>query len=119
MENLPEGFVVTANQNPFPADYPYRVHGVFDSPYRSRQILDMLRASGNKLKPEDSLRIQKDVYSGFHKFIARQLTGAYGDRKGPSQVFTDAMAMLRAWDGQMDRDRPEPLIVTLAYQYLG
>jgi penicillin amidase len=25
--------------------------------------------------------------------------------------------MLRTWDGQMDRDRAEPLIVTLAYQY--
>jgi penicillin G amidase len=116
--NPPGGFIVSANQNPFPADYPYRVGGIFDSPYRSRQILDMLRAGGNKLKPEDSLRIQKDVYSGFSKFLARQLVAAYGNRKGPSQVFTDAMAMLRTWDGQMDQSRAEPLIVTLAYQYL-
>lgn len=116
--NPPGGFIVTANQNPFPADYPYHVGGIFDSPYRSRQILDMLRASGNKLKPEDSLRIQKDVYSGFHKFLARQLVAAYGNRKGPSQVFADAMAMLGTWDGQMDQNRAEPLIVTLAYQYL-
>jgi penicillin amidase len=117
--NPPDGLVVSANQNPFPADYPYHVNGVFDSPYRSRQILDMLRASGDKLKPEDGLRIQKDVYSGFDKFLARQLAAAYADRKGfTSQIFTDAIAMLRTWDGQMDRDRPEPLIVTLAYQYL-
>jgi penicillin amidase len=78
----------------------------------------MLRESGNKLRPEDGLRIQKDVYSGFHKFLARQLVSAYGDRKGPSRVFTDAMAMLRTWDGQMDQNRAEPLIATLAYQYL-
>ena len=116
--NPPDGFVVTANQNPFPPDYPYHVGGIFDSPYRARQILDMLRASGNKLKPEDSLRIQKDVYSGFNKFLARQLAAAYGDRTGPGQMFTDAMAMLRTWDGQMDQNRAEPLIVTLAYQYL-
>ena len=116
--NPPDGFIVTANQNPFPPDYPYHVGGIFDSPYRSRQILDMLRASGNKLRPADNLRIQKDVYSGFNKFLARQLVAAYGDRKGPSQVFTDAMGMLRTWDGQMDRDHAEPLIVTLAYQYL-
>jgi penicillin amidase len=116
--NPPDGFIVTANQNPFPADYPYQVGGSFDSAYRSRQIRDMLRASGNKLKPEDGLRIQKDVYSGFNKFLARQLAAAYGDRKGPSPVFTDAMAMLRTWDGQMDQNRAEPLIVTLAYQYL-
>jgi penicillin amidase len=116
--NPPGGFVVTANQNPFPADYPYPVHGIFDSPYRSRQILDMLKASGDKLKPEDNLRIQKDVYSGFHKFLAQQLVAAYGVRSGPGQSFADAMAMLRTWDGQMDRERAEPLIVTLAYQYL-
>ena len=116
--NPPSGFIVTANQNPFPADYPYEVGGIFDSPYRSRQILDMLRSSGDKLKPEDNLRIQKDVYSGFNKFLARQLAAAFGNRTGPSQVFTDAMAMLRTWDGQMDQNRAEPLIVTLAYQYL-
>lgn len=116
--NPPSGFVVTANQNPFPADYPYQVSGIFDSPYRSRQILDMLRSSGDKLKPADNLRIQKDVYSGFNKFLARQLAAAFGNRTGPSQVFTDAMAMLRTWDGQMDQNRAEPLIVTLAWQYL-
>ena len=116
--NPGSGFVITANQNPFPADYPYRVSGTFDPGYRAHQILDMLHASGDKLKPEDSLRIQKDVYSGFNHFIAHQLVAAYADRKGASQAFDDAIAMLRTWDGQMDKDRPEPLIVMLAYQYL-
>jgi penicillin G amidase len=116
--NPPDGFVVSANQNPFPADYPYHVSGTFGSPYRSRQILDMLRASGNRLTPADGLRIQKDVYSGFHKFFARQLAAAWSERKGSSQALTDAVAMLRTWDGQMDQERAEPLIVTLAYQYL-
>jgi penicillin amidase len=116
--NPPDGFVVSANQTPFPADYPYHVNGTFAPPYRSRQILDMLRASGNRLTPADGLRIQKDVYSGFHKFLARQLAAAWSERKGSSQAFTDAIAMLRTWDGQMDQERAEPLIVTLAYQYL-
>ncbi len=93
--NPPWGVVVTANQNPFPPDYPYRVSRRFAAPYRSRQILDMLRASGNRLKPEDGLRIQKDVYSGFNKFLARQLAAAYADRKGTSKVFDSAIAMLR------------------------
>ncbi len=113
-----DGFVVTANQNPFPADYPYEVSGSFDPGYRAHQIRDMLRAGGNKMKPEDNLRIQKDVYSGFNKFIADQLVAAYKDHKGQTKVFDDAMSMLGAWDGQMDKDRAEPLIVTLAYQYI-
>jgi penicillin amidase len=116
--NPPDGLVVTANQNPFPADYPWHVSGVFAAPYRSRQILNMLRASGNKLKPEDNLRIQKDVYSGFNKFLARQLAAAYADRKGTNKIFDSAIAMLATWDGQMDAERPEPLITNLTYQYL-
>lgn len=116
--NPPDGFIVTANQNPFPADYPFPVSGVFAAPYRSRQIRDMLRASGNKLTPEDNLRIQKDVYSGFERFLGRQIAAAYQGRQGTSKIFDAAVAMLPAWDGQMDKDRPEPLITTLTYQYL-
>jgi penicillin amidase len=116
--NPPGGLIVTANQNPFPAAYPYRVSGNFDSPYRARQILNMLGATGNKIRPEDGLRIQKDVYAGFLRFIAEQLVGAYGNHRGQSRVFDDAMELLRTWDGQMDRDHAAPLIATLAYQYL-
>jgi penicillin G amidase len=117
--NPRNGFVVTANQNPFPPDYPYHVSGVFAAQYRPRQILDMLRSSGNKLKPEDSLRIQKDVYSGFNRFLAQQLVVAYDhSRKAENPVFGEAVAMLRAWDGQMDQEHPEPLITTLVFQNL-
>lgn len=116
--NPPSGFIVTANQNPFPVDYPYHVSGRFAAPYRSRQILDMLRASGNKMKPEDGLRIQKDVYSGFNKFLARRIAEVYKERQGTNKTFDAAVSMLGTWDGQMDRDRPEPLISTLTFQYL-
>jgi penicillin amidase len=116
--NPPAGFVVTANQNPFPADYPWHVGGVFASHYRSRQILDMLSAGSSKLKPEDDLRIQKDVYSGLDKFLARQIAGAYKSHRGSNKVFDTAADALATWDGQMDKDRPEPLMTTLTYQYL-
>lgn len=116
--NPQNGLIVSANQNPFPADFPYRVGGIFAAPYRSRQIFDMLSAGGNKLTPADNLRIQKDVYSGLSKFLARQLVAAYDKRGAASPVFTDAIAMLRSWDGQMDKDRAEPFIVTLVYQYI-
>lgn len=116
--NPKNGYVVTANQNPFPLDYKYRVSGYFASPYRSRQIWNRLQAVGNKVTPQDNLNIQRDVYSGFSKFLGRQLTAAYDARHATNKDFTDAVAMLRAWDGQMDGERPEGLIVTLAFQYL-
>jgi penicillin amidase len=116
--NPPGGYVVTANQNPFPAKFPWRVAGRFAAPYRSGQILDMLRAGGNKLRPEDSLRIQKDVYSGLHRFLGRQVAAAYEKRGQSNPLYNDAIAMLKTWDGQMDRDRPEPFLAELIYQYV-
>ena len=114
--NPPSGYIVTANQNPFPAGYPYHVNGKFPPEYRPQQILDLLRAS-QRLKPEDALRIQKDVYSGFARFFAKQLVQAVDHRKASNPAFTEPIAMLRSWDGQMDKDLAAPLIVTLAFQY--
>ena len=117
--NPPNGYVVTANQNPFPPDYQYHVGGKFASQYRSRQILNLLLAGGGNLKPEDNLRIQKDVYSGFDLFLAHQVVAAYEKRGAVNPMLDSAVAMLKTWDGQMDRDRPEPFITTLVFQYLG
>ena len=78
--NPKSGLIVTANQNPFGTDFPYHVSGGFAAHYRSRQILNMLQTVGGKLKPADGLRIEKDVYSGFEKFLAGQLVAAYGRR---------------------------------------
>jgi penicillin amidase len=116
--NPPGGYIVSANQNPFPKDFPYNVSGNFATHYRSRQILDMLHATKGKLKPEDGLRIQKDVYSGFNRFLGLQVVAAWdkrGDKGGP---LAGAVNMLRTWDGQMDKDRPEPLLTTLIFQQL-
>jgi penicillin amidase len=116
--NPPGGYIVTANQNPFPTDYPYKVSGNFATHYRSQQILDLLHAATQKLKPEDTLRIQKDVYSGFNRFIGRQVVAAWdkrGDKSGPLAGTVD---LLRNWDGQMDKDRPQPLLTTLIFQHV-
>ena len=82
--NPKNGFVVTANQNPFPADFKYRVNGryciavpILAHPWST------LAAGGGKLRPEDNLRIQKDVYSAFDRFLAQQVAKAYASRAGP------------------------------------
>ena len=116
--NPPGGYLVTANQNPFPKDYPVTVSGNFATHYRSRQILDMLQASGNKLKPEDGLRIQKDVYSGFSRFLGLQVVQAWDKRGASNPQLADAVALLRKWDGQMDKDHAEPLLATLIFQHV-
>ncbi len=116
--NPPGGLIVTANQNPFPKDFPFNVSGSFASHYRSRQILDMLQATKQKLTPADGLRIQKDVYSGFNRFLGLQVVAAWDQRGASNPQLAGAVEMLRKWDGQMDKDHPEPLITTLVFQHL-
>jgi penicillin G amidase len=115
--NPPSGLIVTANQNPFPANYPYAVNGNFASHFRSKQIRALL-AARTGWKPEDMLAIQKDVYSDFSHYLAQALAGAYDKRKATNPSLTDAVAMLRGWNGQMEYSQSCPLLVTLAYQHL-
>lgn len=116
--NPPEGMIASANANPFPANYPYAVTGSFAPPDRMVQVLNLLRAGGTKLKPQDTLRIQKDVYSAFHLYIARRVVEAYDKRGAVSGPLNDAIALLRAWDGQMDKEHAAPFLATLIFEYL-
>jgi penicillin amidase len=114
--NPANGLIVTANQNPFPAEYEFPVEGTFATPYRSNQILNMLKGRKN-LKPEDNLRIQKDVYSAFHMMLAKALLAAVEKRRVDNEQVKEAAGFLRSWDGQMDREGEAPLIAQLAYQH--
>jgi penicillin amidase len=111
------GLIVTANQNPFPANYAYNVTGKFASPHRSTQIHAMLLATKG-LRPEDMLKVQKDVYSGFDLYLAKSIVAACDRRKTSNVDLTDAIQLLRSWNGQMEKDQAAPLIAALAFQHL-
>jgi penicillin amidase len=115
--NPPAGLIVTGNQNPFPADFAYHVNGNFGSPYRARQIRDRL-SSRNGWRAEDMLSVQTDVYSGFSHYLAKSIVAAYDRRKAHNPDLEDAIALLRNWNGQMDKDEAAPLVATFAYQHL-
>ena len=115
--NPPSGRIVSANQNPFASNYPYRVSGWFASPDRSSQINAMLRAKDG-LRPDDMLRIQKDVYSSFNDFLAHQLVKAAEHKKPSKPEMVEAISLLRNWNGQMDKDQAAPLLAALAFQYV-
>jgi penicillin amidase len=92
------------------------VNGNFAPQYRSNQIRDMLlRRSG--WRAQDLLTVQKDVYSGFSKFLAGEMVRAYEKRNVRNPSLEDAVAVLRSWNGQMDQEMAAPLIASLAYQH--
>jgi penicillin G amidase len=115
--NPASGTIVTSNQNPFPANYPYRVNGEFAAPYREHQIRALL-STKNRLGPEDMLTIQKDVYSSLSHFIARQAVAAFDKRGSKNESLKAAAEALRGWNGQMEKDQAAPMIAALIYQQL-
>jgi penicillin amidase len=115
--NPPQGVIVTANQNPFPADYPYAVNGNFASQYRSQRIRNLLMAR-NGWRAQDMLAVQADVYSSFSQYLAQSIVSAYDKHKAQHAGMDSAVQVLRGWNGQMDKDAAAPLIATLAYEQL-
>ena len=114
--NPPGGIIATANQNPFPPGYPYAVNGSFAPPYRVNQIRSLLAARTN-WRPGEMLAVQKDVYSAFGKFLAGQLVAAYDRRHIRNPGLEDAMALLRGWNGQMEKNLAAPFLIALAFQH--
>ncbi len=115
--NPASGVITSANQNTFPADYPYPVNGNFASPRRAQQIRDLIGARA-KWRAGDLLAVQKDVYSGFDKFLAAQIVAAYDKRGAHNPGLDPAVALLRSWNGQVEKDQGAPFLVALAYQYV-
>lgn len=115
--NPPSGMIVTANQNPFPADFRYQVAGNFATPYRARQIRALLEARA-KWQPADMLAVQKDVYSAFSDFLAKQVVAAWDARKATNPELRDAVDLLRRWNGQMEKGTAAPMVTALIFQAL-
>jgi penicillin amidase len=115
--NPPSGMIVTANQNPFPANFAWPVDGRFAPRYRVQEIRALLQ-SRERWSPGEMLTIQKDVYSAFAQFLARQILAASEKRPASDAALQRAIASLRSWNGQMETGDAAPMIVTLAYDEL-
>jgi len=115
--NPPGGIIASANQNPFPADYSYPVNGNFAPPFRALRIRDLLSAHAGWRAP-DMLAVQTDIFSAFDKFLAAQVVAAYDRRGAKNPALDPPVALLRAWDGRMDKDQAAPFLISLVYQYV-
>lgn len=110
--NPESGIIVSANQNPFPDDYRYPVSGVFAPPYRARGIRAVL-SSRAKWQPAEMLGIQKDVYSSYLHFVARETVLAWDKHPGSNPQVREAAESLRNWNGQMEQKTAAPMVVSL------
>ena len=110
--NPPSGIVATSNQDTFPAGFPYNVPGNFADRYRIQQVRARLSAK-NKLTVADMLAVQTDIYSAYDRFLAGQAVAAFDKSGSNDSLVRDAVAVLRNWNGQMDRNDAAPMITEL------
>ncbi len=115
--NPPSGLIVSSNQNPFPADYPYTVNGYFATPHRSTQVRNRLLARKG-WHAGDLLSVQRDVYSAFAKFLAAQVIAACDKRKAHTPSLDTALGILRSWNGQVMKDQAAPVLTELIFRHI-
>ena len=104
--NPPEGYIVTANNRPVVADYPYYLSMDFAPGYRATRVTHGIKSITNP-SANDMGRIHAERIS----LPAQTCVAALSKLLQPSYAQTaSALRRLRAWSGSMDPDAVEPTI---------
>jgi penicillin amidase len=103
--NPPGGVIINANNKPGPDAVTAALGSDWDSTYRARRIQDMLSIE-SRPTVETSAAMQTDLLS----LPARDLLGILMQVEPHDDRGRRAVALLKSWDGRMDRRRAEPLI---------
>ena len=105
--NPPQGRIIAANNKIVSEGYPHFITDDWAPPYRARRIEDLLDAGG-KHSAAASARLQLDSVS----LMARQLKPLMIAFQPVTERQRRVRALIDAWNGEMSRLRPEPLIFT-------
>jgi len=107
--NPADGRIINANNRLVPPDYPHLLAARWPPPHRADRITRLLEEAGAGHDLSASRAIQLDAQGA----AARVLLPTLLDRTtAASPRMASALALLRDWDGALDRDRPAPLIFT-------
>lgn len=101
----PSGKIVAANHRVSGDNYPHPLAAYWPAPYRARRIEQLLDDMA-PLAPAETAAMQLDTVSLAARDILPRLLAA----PAGSEAAKTADKLLAAWDGDMRRDRPEPLV---------
>ncbi|HET89268.1 MAG TPA: penicillin acylase family protein [Chloroflexi bacterium] len=105
--NPEEGYIVTANNAVVKPDFPYFISRNWAPGYRARRIVELLEADAS-LSVTDMQAIQGDSNPVWGEDVLPYLlvlpvTGT-GRSESDARRLTEALELLRMWDGRADRD---------------
>ena len=94
--NPESGYIVTANNQLTPNNYPYAINGSFDEPYRAERITELIE-SKEKLSLEDMKAIQFDRVS----LLYRDFKPLLAQLEPTSELAQEWQNRLLDWDGNL------------------
>lgn len=112
--NPPSGKIVAANNRVSGETYRYPLAAYWPAPYRARRIEQLLDDMA-PLAPAETAAMQLDTVSLAARDLLPRLLAAPVD----SERAQAAHRLLAGWDGDMRRDRPEPLVYAAWMYELG
>jgi len=104
--NPDRGFISSANQHPFDADYPYYYHSRSEEHFRNKRINDIL-SSSEEITVDDMKVLQNDNYFTLAASVLPVMLDSLDDG-----ILNEAQLaitkMLRDWDYMSDPEKIEP-----------
>ena len=106
--NPPGGAIVTANHSVVTRDYPHHLTFEWAAGFRAERIMERLAALPRH-DLESFRSLQQDRVSPFARALLPRLRGVALDSHA-KPLAIEARRLLDGWEGDMDPERPEPLI---------
>lgn len=113
--NPPSGAFATANANWLPADYNRLITHDWVEDFRQRRVEELFVDDGRKHSLATMVAGQADMIS---RAMLRFRDEALAALPQGVRLNEEIMTALAAWDGRMDKDRPEPLLMTAWHRNL-
>ncbi len=101
--NPTEGFIVTANQRLAGDNYKYFLGRSFADPYRALRIRQLIE-NNSKMTINDSMDIQKDIFSISYSNFAREIIKM-------EAASPETLTVLKGWDGKTSADSKAAMLV--------
>ncbi|RDD60637.1 penicillin acylase family protein [Ferruginivarius sediminum] len=112
--NPPDGRIVNANNKVVPDTYPHLIAANWPPPWRAERIEAMLDEAPAPLDVDAMTAMQLDARSPMAEILLPTLLR----HEVTSRRATQAMKVLRGWDGHMDRNEAAPLIFVAWMDFL-
>lgn len=111
--NPDAGWVGNANNRIVGHEYPYLITRNWGAPYRAQRIAEFLKRQ-TKHSIADSQALQSDIFSTAARALLPLMLAF--PVKNPRD--REAVALLKSWNSEMKRNRPEPLIYATWQRHL-